>query len=290
HVNSVSVEAQKPVISCSTCCAKRGIAVQLGNNYIPATGSVTPINLASISSTAMPSGNGIMEDTMVHSTNMRLQSGVPLEFDRILIAKDTATLSQLISGGHWAQALIELVDSATHNVQVVLDSFTVAHAHDTVDHEGTIVYYPADTILPKTVYVRARIIADTNKAKWDVQSEMQFETSDTLGSGLLKPITQQNQSALLPTADNALALDVYPNPFNPKTNIMFTIPVEDANDITNVKVYDLMGNDVTMLVHDIKPAGRYAVEFDGSHLPSGRYIVAVKTQNHEQSKLIILQK
>ncbi len=71
---------------------------------------------------------------------------------------------------------------------------------------------------------------------------------------------------------------------------MYTVPVEDADDVTEVKVFDVMGKDVSRLVNDVKPAGRYAVEFDATDLKSGQYIVAVHLKNHMQSKLIVITK
>jgi hypothetical protein len=69
---------------------------------------------------------------------------------------------------------------------------------------------------------------------------------------------------------------------------MYTIPVEDADDVAEVIVFDINREDVSKLVHDVKPAGRYHVTFDGTKLPSGRYIVAVHLKTHQQSKMLNL--
>jgi len=60
----------------------------------------------------------------------------------------------------------------------------------------------------------------------------------------------------------------YPNPFNPVTHLEFGIP--DLGFVS-LKVYDMLGKEVKTLVNEIKPAGIYSVEFDGSDLPSGIY-------------------
>ena len=60
----------------------------------------------------------------------------------------------------------------------------------------------------------------------------------------------------------------FPNPFNPMTNIGFRI----ANfGLVRLKIYDILGNEITTLVNEEKPAGTYEVKFDASDLASGMY-------------------
>ena len=91
------------------------------------------------------------------------------------------------------------------------------------------------------------------------------------------------------TADkmNYLLQQNYPNPFNPTTTIKFTI--SDLR-FTILKVYDVLGNEVATLVNEVKQAGNYEVEFDGSGLPSGIYIYRLITANFSDSKKLILLK
>ena len=69
------------------------------------------------------------------------------------------------------------------------------------------------------------------------------------------------------TADemNYLLQQNYPNPFNPTTTIKFTI---SDFGFTILKVYDVLGNEITTLISEEKSAGSYKVDFDGSGLPS----------------------
>ncbi len=60
----------------------------------------------------------------------------------------------------------------------------------------------------------------------------------------------------------------YPNPFNPGTVIRYQIP--EAGYVS-LKVYDLLGREDATLVEEVKPAGSYEIEFDGSKLSSGVY-------------------
>ncbi|HMS66238.1 MAG TPA: SBBP repeat-containing protein, partial [Ignavibacteria bacterium] len=70
----------------------------------------------------------------------------------------------------------------------------------------------------------------------------------------------------------------YPNPFNPTTNLEFGIPSVRGKsnlEFVSLKVYDVLGNEVSTLVNEKKNAGRYEVEFDGSNFPSGIYFYSL---------------
>jgi hypothetical protein len=79
----------------------------------------------------------------------------------------------------------------------------------------------------------------------------------------------------------------YPNPFNPFTNIKFSIP-KDGN--VSLKVYDVLGNEVTTFVNGFMRAGVYNAEFDGSRLSSGIYLYTLRTADFLQTKKMILMK
>ncbi|MCH8032515.1 MAG: T9SS type A sorting domain-containing protein [Bacteroidetes bacterium] len=79
----------------------------------------------------------------------------------------------------------------------------------------------------------------------------------------------------------------YPNPFNPTTTINFTI--SDLR-FTILKVYDILGTEITTLVNEEKPAGNYEVEFDASSLPSGVYFYQLKAGSSIETKKMILLK
>jgi hypothetical protein len=59
----------------------------------------------------------------------------------------------------------------------------------------------------------------------------------------------------------------YPNPFNPATNVEFNLPATTSD--VQLRVYNLLGQEVATLVNGTVVAGHHAVSFDGSHLASG---------------------
>jgi len=79
----------------------------------------------------------------------------------------------------------------------------------------------------------------------------------------------------------------YPNPFNPSTNINFSIP-ESGN--VRLAVYNLVGEEVAVLVDGFRTAGSYEATFDASNLPSGMYIYKLQSANSVQTKKMMLLK
>ena len=79
----------------------------------------------------------------------------------------------------------------------------------------------------------------------------------------------------------------YPNPFNPSTKISWQSPVASQQ---NLEIYDVLGNKITTLVDDYKPAGRYELEFNAVNLPSGVYFYQLKAGNYIETKKMILIK
>ncbi len=88
----------------------------------------------------------------------------------------------------------------------------------------------------------------------------------------------------------------YPNPFNPSTIISYTIPAVKTGYIPSVqiKIYDVLGREVAILVNEEKPAGNYKVNFDASKLSSGVYLYRLSAvgngTNFIQTKKMILIK
>jgi hypothetical protein len=70
----------------------------------------------------------------------------------------------------------------------------------------------------------------------------------------------------LPT-DVVLAQN-YPNPFNPSTTIVYRV---GSRELVSLRVYDLLGREVAMLVNEVKQPGTYTVQWDASSLASGLY-------------------
>ncbi len=79
----------------------------------------------------------------------------------------------------------------------------------------------------------------------------------------------------------------YPNPFNPTTKLQYTI---SSRQFVTLKVFDVQGSEVAVLVNEYKPAGKYEVEFNASHLTSGVYFYSITAGNFSETKKMMLIK
>lgn len=90
-------------------------------------------------------------------------------------------------------------------------------------------------------------------------------------------------------------LQNYPNPFNPSTRISWQSPIDSWQTL---KIFDVLGNEVAILVNEYRPAGRYEIEFNTGNntesiiknLASGIYYYRLTIGNFTQTRKMILEK
>jgi hypothetical protein len=122
---------------------------------------------------------------------------------------------------------------------------------------------------------------DDNSTFWQIGEFEDFVTS-------LEPVSE------LPT--NFELSQNYPNPFNPSTKIKYKIPSTGINNsvLVRLKVYDILGNEVTTLVDEEKEPGIYEVEFSTSNflstIASGIYIYKIESADFIDTKKMVLLK
>jgi len=79
----------------------------------------------------------------------------------------------------------------------------------------------------------------------------------------------------------------YPNPFNPTTTIQYQLP-QDAR--VTLKVYDILGSEVTTLVNEEQEAGYKEVQFNGNGIASGMYVYRLQAGDFVSTKKMMLLK
>jgi hypothetical protein len=79
----------------------------------------------------------------------------------------------------------------------------------------------------------------------------------------------------------------YPNPFNPSTQIAFSITKEG---LVSLRVYDMLGREVAMLVNEGRKPGQYTERFDGSRLASGVYMYVLESGDCRLTGRMVLTK
>lgn len=88
----------------------------------------------------------------------------------------------------------------------------------------------------------------------------------------------------------------YPNPFNPNTIIRFKIPklssphVLSGDPLITLKVYNILGKEITTFINEKLKPGEYEVTFDGSNLPSGVYFYKLQSGDFTDTKKLVLLK
>ncbi|MCW9066339.1 MAG: T9SS type A sorting domain-containing protein, partial [Ignavibacteriaceae bacterium] len=93
------------------------------------------------------------------------------------------------------------------------------------------------------------------------------------------------------TLDNFFLYQNYPNPFNPSTNIRFQIP---DFGFVSLKIYDILGNEIAILINEEMAAGSYEIEFSPEssirYPVSGIYCYHLKFDNFLKTKKMIYLK
>jgi hypothetical protein len=79
----------------------------------------------------------------------------------------------------------------------------------------------------------------------------------------------------------------YPNPFNPSTRISYGIP---RSEYISIKIYDVLGNQLSIIYEGIQQPGKYVVLFDGSELAGGVYFYCLQAGSFIETKKFILLK
>lgn len=96
------------------------------------------------------------------------------------------------------------------------------------------------------------------------------------------PVNEDNRSS----TPGAFALyQNYPNPFNPKSTIEFDIP---RHCEVNLKIINLLGEEVIILVSDILSVGSYSYDWDASNMSSGVYLYRLEARGFIETKKMIL--
>jgi len=77
----------------------------------------------------------------------------------------------------------------------------------------------------------------------------------------------------------------YPNPFNPSTTISYSIGM---SGLVTLKVYDVLGREVSNLLEEVQMAGSYKLKFNSTNLPSGVYFYKLQSGDFSETKKLIL--
>jgi hypothetical protein len=157
------------------------------------------------------------------------------------------------------------------------------------------------------------ILVIENAAPWNTNQyyqanpyyHKQTDTWDRVNMRLVRKVTQMNLAAIASYVGTVTSIDRepfeiaqeieleqnYPNPFNPTTTIRYTM--QESGPVS-LRVYDVLGNEVTTLVNQTQAAGTYMVNFDASsvnrNLASGIYLYRLQTERSSLVRKMMLVK
>lgn len=127
-----------------------------------------------------------------------------------------------------------------------------------------------------------RCVVGMNNLRYHIsKSERKYSINDGLLQSLTEIENNQNINLKFHLYDN------YPNPFNPKTVISYQIPVTSK---VQLKIYNILGQEITTLVNKEQLPGIYEVEFDAVNLSSGVYFYQLQFNDKIETKKMLFLK
>lgn len=197
-----------------------------------------------------------------------------------------------------------------YNGQANLDD----KAYSMVQDDSGNIYVTGGSISTGTSYDFATVKFDSSGIQqWSIKYNGTFDSTDIASTvrldrygnlyvaGTSFGYGTQNDFALIKYNSNPIGIQTvssgiphyfslsqnYPNPFNPVSIIKFEVP-KDVN--VTLKIFDILGREVTTLVNEFKRAGFYESKFDGNDLASGIYFYRIEAGGFISSKKMILIK
>jgi len=127
------------------------------------------------------------------------------------------------------------------------------------------------------------VISEAVAGQFDITVDTELETIVITGENV--PTSAEDSGSDLPSV---FRLEQnYPNPFNPSTSIRYQ--VAERSDVS-IRVYDITGRQVAVLVDKVHDSGEYTASFSGLNLASGLYIYRMQAGNFSQTQRMMLLK
>jgi hypothetical protein len=191
-----------------------------------------------------------------------------------------------------AQTVYQVVPDTKGNALVL----TIANTSETMGAQEIAVVpvkIPASVTLTTGKQTVASIAAGKEAEvtfHFDIDREAKPNTRDTLEFLVREKTGATSTKSIVVTYSPpaTFALDQnYPNPFNPSTTIRYDLP---RTAIVSLRVYDVLGREVAVLVNEVKEAGRYNAKFDARNMASGFYVYRLQAGNFNQTRKMLVVK
>ncbi|HEX7356601.1 MAG TPA: T9SS type A sorting domain-containing protein, partial [Ignavibacteriaceae bacterium] len=237
------------------------------------------INFAAVNDTLELTSKELLNSYLI-TEPFEVNDNSNLTYSIIYGVKDSSVAIGTLSNSDNISFKVELIDNVTNTV---LSEFNqvVQSKNSIVAYEN--LSYQVNTAGIGNRTVRIRLIVDPNFM--DAKFSLSKIFSD--GAPLSKSKFNEVNWRGLNTVDRYDLSQNYPNPFNPSTTIKFQIP---KDSFVSLKVYDILGNEISTLINEQKAQGRYEVNFNASSLASGVYVYKIQAGGFISSKKMMLLK
>jgi hypothetical protein len=151
--------------------------------------------------------------------------------------------------------------SETYTLEIALsDTFDPITA--TANQLTDTTYHYSNSLLPGSFYWRVKGENKSGAGEW----------SDVFSIVIITDIEDNNTEI----PQKFSLHQNYPNPFNPVTVVSYSLPVVSQ---VNIEIYNMVGQKVSLLVNENKPAGNYQAVWNAQNLPSGVYLIKITAQS-----------
>jgi len=190
-----------------------------------------------------------------------------------------AYANALITGSYVEEALLEYAETAKNNPKSI-------HAIQALIQQSYIYYFDkndmkrANELLVELKKIAEEDDVDVKQLKVVITNDIKYEENE----GFVDNNDEEKETEV---KVSGYSLNNYPNPFNPTTNIQFTIPKDEHVKLT---VYDITGRVVKELVNGYKTAGKYSIEFNANNYASGTYYYRLEAGEYKNIQKMMLVK
>ena len=210
-------------------------------------------------------------------------SGIHSRYETTLINRDSA---QIIYGGETVTHISGINDYVFNKLY-----YNYAYV-DSVFRADSLAYIASGGSFNNTYYLNLweqskyfTILMFKNASK--MLAELIYTAWVDAGSPI--PVWVNNNTSH--TADNFELSQNFPNPFNPDTYIKYHIPGGRGTTFVSLKVYDMLGKEISALVNGEQKPGNYVIRFNaGTDVNSGTYFYRLTTDSYSETKRMVVLK
>jgi hypothetical protein len=257
----------------------RGIAIDKGNTgFYYSIGDINVDgNLIDFVSTNKKTKYNNMDtlNNVLLSQPFVIKSNSVLSFSENSGAADTLAAAGILGANGYISFTVQVIDNASGSVLGTIKKVKFSSSNLQLKYKTSPFTLPTTGLGGKTG--RLKIIVGTNLDSLRLALVEQYA-----GPGV-SVMGQASNLAMQTTSASGITLGSYPNPFNPSTNISYQL-IENSR--ISIKVYDILGRQITTLVDGNKTAGQYIAVFDGSHFASGVYFVRMMVQGSNAQQIV----